>query len=254
MSTIKIIHIDDDAQTLLNSKEIFELNSLLTYKGGFSNAKEAIDFLDNNKVDIVFCDIEMPEYNGIWLSGNLPYTIPVVFITAHTDFAIKAFDACALHYLMKPLSLKQVNEVIERYQKQGLKQTHLQDQISQFYNQYLPQDNQNIPKKIFINSIGKISVIDLENLMFLSNDGNYTKFTMVDGESHIASKNLKIYDEALHHHPDFVRIHRTYLINKKYVKQILKLNKEQWFVLMSNGEKLELSKGRLDEILARLQY
>lgn len=89
--------------------------------------------------------------------------------------------------------------------------------------------------------------------MYLVGAGNYTKFTMLNGEIHTSSKNLKVYDDAIAYHPDFIRIHRSYLVNKKYVKQILKTNNQQWFVEMNNGEKLELSKGRIDEILEQLQ-
>jgi two-component system LytT family response regulator len=83
--------------------------------------------------------------------------------------------------------------------------------------------------------------------------GNYTKFIMLDSEVHTSSKNLKVYTDAIAHHPNFVRIHRSYLVNKNFVKQIHKTNNQQWFVQMTKNEKLELSKGRIDEILEQLQ-
>ncbi|MFX9050276.1 LytTR family DNA-binding domain-containing protein, partial [Acinetobacter baumannii] len=66
-------------------------------------------------------------------------------------------------------------------------------------------------------------------------------------------KNLKVYDDAIVHHPSFIRIHRSYIINKTFVKQIVKANNQQWFIEMKNQEKLEISKGRLEEILEQLQ-
>lgn len=65
--------------------------------------------------------------------------------------------------------------------------------------------------------------------------------------------NLKVYTDAITYHPDFVRIHRSFLVNKNFVKQIHKTINQQWFVQMTNNEKLELSKGRIDEILEQLQ-
>ena len=195
----------------------------------------------------------MPDYNGLWLANNLPYPTSIVFITAHSGFAVEAFEACALHYLIKPLSIDQLNIVIERFEKQELKNTLLKEQIGQFYNQYLPQNQLNYPKKIYINNIGKIVILDLQDILYMVGSGNYTKFIMINGDIHTSSKNLKVYDDAIVHHPDFIRIHRSHLVNKNYVKQIIKTNKQLWFVEMKNGESLELSKGRIDEILQQLQ-
>ena len=253
MQKIRIIHIDDDATTIEYCKKMFQSNASFAYQGGFLNAQDAINFLGDEKVDLIFCDIEMPQYNGLWLANHLPYAVPIVFITAHSGFAVEAFEACALHYLIKPLSADQLNIVIERFQKQEMKNVHLKDQISQFYNNYLPQNSNQHPSRIYINNIGKIIIVNLQDALYLVGAGNYTKFTMLNGEVHTSSKNLKVYDDAIAYHPDFIRIHRSYLVNKKYVKQILKTNNQQWFVEMNNGEKLELSKGRIDEILEQLQ-
>lgn len=253
MEKIKIIHIDDEAKTIEYCKKIFSLNSVISYENGFLNAKEAINFLDDNKVDLIFCDIEMPVYNGLWLANNLPYSIPIVFITAHTGFAVGAFEACALHYLIKPFTIEHLNLVIERFQNQHSKQTFSKEQVAQFYNNYLPQNSQTQPTRIYINNIGKIIIVNLSELMYLNGVGNYTKFYMSNGDIHTSSKSLKVYADALEYNNDFIRIHRAHLVNKKNVKQILKTNQQQWFAEMNNGEKLELSKGRIDEILEQLQ-
>lgn len=253
MNQIKIIHIDDEVNTLLFCKIIFLQNTELDYRQGFTNTKDAIEFLRTEKVDIIFCDIEMPNYNGLWLANNLPYEIPIVFITAHRGFAIEAFEACALHYLMKPLSLQHLNEVVERYTKQGFQKSSLREQITQFYNQYLPQNTKNHPSKIYINNIGKIIIVNLDELMYLLSVGTYTKFYMVNGDIHTSSKNIKTYEESIQFNPDFIRIHRSYLVNKNFVKQIIKVNKEQWIIEMKNEEKLELSRRRMSEILTQLQ-
>lgn len=252
MSKVSIIHIDDEESTLQFCKTIFEESNLINYLAGFKKAKEAICFLETQKVDIVFCDIEMPENNGFWVANNLPSNIPVVFITGHSDFALEAFEACALHYLIKPLSLNQVINTIKRYKDYHF-QSIFKEQVSQFYNHYLPQNSKQLPTRIYINNIGKIVIINLNELIYMEGAGNYTKFYMISGEMHTSSKNLKIYSDSIVHHPDFVRIHKSYIVNKNFVKQIVKLDKQQWFIEMKNEEKLELSKGRLSEILEQLQ-
>ena len=253
MSKIRIVHIDDDSETLLHCKILFQANPLIDYISGFTNTEDAINFLKEVKVDLIFCDIQMPGNNGLWLANNLPFLAPIVFITAHSGFAVEAFEACALHYLIKPLSEEQIINVLDRFKNQELKNSFLKEQVAQFYNQYLPQNKQDYPNRIYINNIGKIIIINLSEVLYMVGAGNYTKFTMVNGDIHTSSKNLKVYDDAILYHPDFIRVHRSYLVNKKYIKQILKSNKQLWFVEMQNNEKLELSKGRIDEILEQLQ-
>lgn len=250
---INIIHIDDDTKTLDYCKKIFTNHPALNYRGGFTKPSDAIDFLANEQIDLVFCDIEMPTHNGLWVANHLPYKIPIVFVTAHTGYAVDAFEACALHYLIKPFSASQLANVLERFNPKELKNVNLQEQVSQFYNNYLPQNNTTYPNKIYISGIGKIIIIDLSNVLYIEGLNNYTKFVMLNKEEHTSSKNLKNYTDALTYHPSFVRIHRSYLVNKNNVIKIHKHSNQQWYAEMSNGEKLELSKNRLDEILVLLQ-
>lgn len=253
MERIKIIHIDDEVEIIDFYKAEYFAGSTFEYLGGFFNAKDALDFLKNNKVDLIFCDVEMPNLNGLWLANNLPNNVPIVFITAHGGFAVDAFEACALHYLIKPLTKEKLAEVVERFIKQQINNHLFKEQVNQFYNQYLPQNNYKYPSKVYINNVGKIIIVNLHETICLTGAGVYTKFSMEDGSLHVSSKNLKIYTDALVHHPDFIRIHRSYLVNKNYVTQIHKGKNQQWFVEMKNKEKLELSKGRIDEILELLQ-
>lgn len=249
---IRIIHIDDEQQTLDFCKSIFTKVERIEYLKNFTSPEKAIHFLENEKVDLIFCDMEMPVHNGLWLANNIPYNIPIVFLTAHSDFALDAFEACALHYLVKPLTIAQVNNVINRFDSVLFQPKVYKEQINQFYNNYLNRKNNEIPTRIYINNIGKIIIIELEELIYMEGAGNYTRFYMQDGEIHTSSKNLKIYDDAMTANTSFIRIHRSYIINKKFVKQILKDNNHQWIIEMKNKNRLEISKGKLDEILQQL--
>lgn len=250
---INIIHIDDDATTLKSSQLVFSQINELNYLQGFVDAELAIEFIKNNKVDLVFCDIEMPIKSGMWVANQLVNKLPIVFITAHSGYAIDAFDACALHYLLKPFTILQLQQVVERYNLKYIHKNYLEEQIEQLNNQYLPKNKSNPPNRIYINNIGKIIIINLTDLLYLTGAGNYTKFFLENGEIFTSSKNLKIYDESLIVHSDFVRISKSCIVNRNFVKQIVKVDNGNWAVEISNKEKFEISKGRLDEILEKLQ-
>lgn len=252
MANIKVIHIDDEKETLQYCKNIFSQIKNINHIGSFTNAVDAVNFVANNDVDLIFCDVEMPNNNGIWLAKNLPAHIPVVFVTAHTGFAVEAFEACALHYLIKPLTIEAVNAVLERYHNTHLQQSYSPSQAVEFYDQYLPQNSNHPPTRIFINNIGKIIVVNLSQLMYMAGSGTYTKFYMQDGSTHTSSKNLKVYSDAMVYHQNFIRVHKSYIVNKDYVKQIIKAESQQWLIEIFNNDKIEISKGKLDEILALL--
>lgn len=108
-------------------------------------------------------------------------------------------------------------------------------------------------KRLFINMIGKIVVVQLEDLLYMEASSNYTEFTLKDGISFKASKSLKTFSDQIESHPDFIRIHRAFVINKKYLKHIIRENNKTCVVMFDNKE-LEISPSKKEEILNNLLY
>ncbi|MGF2414279.1 MAG: LytTR family transcriptional regulator DNA-binding domain-containing protein, partial [Ferruginibacter sp.] len=98
-----------------------------------------------------------------------------------------------------------------------------------------------------INNVHKTSVLNLDEVLYMVSSGPYTIFKLKDGSKHTASKLLKIYYEILYNHPDFARIHRAHIVNKNFVKAILR-NKHKITALMIDGEELEVSPQKREEI------
>lgn len=113
---ITAIHIDDDIRSIELMKLAAADVKELELKASFLSGKEALKWLRENTADIVFLDVEMPEKNGIDLAHEMG-TIPseIIFITAHTGFAVNAFEACALDYLIKPIFPEKLRHCLERY-------------------------------------------------------------------------------------------------------------------------------------------
>ena len=245
---IKIIHVDDDEQTLLNFKNLCSDIGNVVFVMSFNNAKEALNWLQSNKVDLVFSDIEMQPNDGFWLAQQIATLgIPFVFVTSHTDYMQKAFEACALQYLVKPFVTNDIMTVIERYRK--FKTMFVNDQLptkmEELMHNYI--NIQSYPKRVFINNNYKTSILNLNEVLYFSASGPYTNFFTTDGTKYVSSKLLKIYVDALQHHPDFVRIHRSNMVNKNFVKAVLR-DKHRINVLMTNGDELEISPQKREEI------
>ncbi len=245
---IKIIHVDDDEQTVKNFKNLYASVNNTIYVNGFNCAKTALEWLSVNRVDLVFSDIEMQPNDGFWLAQQIASLgIPFVFVTSHTDYMQKAFEACTLQYLVKPFVTSDIEAVVERYRK--FKTMFVNDQLptkmEELMHNYI--NIQSYPKRVFINNNHKTNILNLSDVLYFSASGPYTNFFTTDGTKYVSSKLLKIYVDALQKHPDFVRIHRSNMVNKNFVKAVLR-DKHRINVLMTNGDELEISPQKREEI------
>lgn len=213
---ITTIHVHDDTSKLLYVQDILSGIPEVEQVGKFTNVKDALEYINSNAVDLAILDIEMYEEDGLWLAGKIKdKNIAIFFLTGHADYAVKAFEACAIHYILKPIDFAHVLECIERFKNFNfsIKQHKNQqtEQISVIMNYF---NKSSYPQRIFINNVHKTTILPLAEVLFISANGSYTEFKTKDGIVRISSKNLQVYSDVLKSHPDFVRTHRGYIVNK----------------------------------------
>jgi DNA-binding LytR/AlgR family response regulator len=252
MKPFKTIHVDDQIASLSLFKKMSAEIKTIELAGSFSHAQEALEFVNQHEVELVFIDVVMPTpYNGLWLANQLQNkNVAIVFLTAYAEHATTAFEACALDFVLKPITRELLENTVNRVQQRLQKFSHMQkEQVSELYNHYL--DETGIPKRLFINMHGQIMVINLKDVTYLKSSSNYTTIKMLDGHKYTSSKHLKIYDEAVQTNPDFLRIHRSAIVNKNFVKAILRKG-HKVSILMADGEILEVSLKKKDLIMEEL--
>lgn len=250
------IHVDDDPRSLdlmrLAAAELPDLELLASMENGAA----AKAWLSVHKADIIFLDVEMPGQNGFQLAQELTmYATDFVFVTAHSDFALRAFEACALDYLVKPVYAEKLRGCLERYairmgkRQAGAAASGVAEQMQELTTNYMPENG--YPKRIFVSMIGEIRVINLDEVIYFGASGPYTKIFLTSGEVVTCSETIKSYSESLHKHPDFVRIHRSYLISKKAIATIQRKDGNH-SVKMSNGDVLAIAQQRRAEIFQQI--
>lgn len=258
-SRISVIHVDDEGVERERVSTLLKKFDEVEQVGSFSDAISALSFLEANKVDIAFLDVEMKGKDGFWLAKQMSALhTKIIFITSHAGYALNAFEACALHFILKPVSKMEMQKALKRYSDLhsthgSSKTAHLvsdKEQIAELISNYL--EKKSYPKRIFISNVHKINVLSLDKVAYVVAEGTYSIFIMETGEKHTASKNLKLYAEILEQHPDFLRIHRSYIINKSHLKAI-KRDGHSIFAVMNNDSELELSAGRREEIYEQLK-
>lgn len=251
MQPLNVIHVDDDPDTLTYLKTLLKPLSNVHYLRGFTSANEALVFLKKERIDLIFLDIEMPGHNGLWLAEQIAdMPIDIVFLTAHAGYAIKAFEVCALNYLLKPPDEERLQLVLRQATEYHDQRQRTHEQIEAFYRYMNPKQ---LPNKIFINMSGRIIVIKLEDIIYFISKRNYTEVALKNGQREICSKTIKVFAGALLNHPNFLRVSRSYIINKEYLKTIFRDPAGNISLVMENGDIIETSFKSKEEILDKLE-
>lgn len=197
---IKCIAIDDEPHALRQLSEYIEAVPYLSLEGAFESAIEACTFLNENNVDLIYVDINMPDINGIDFAKSLSQQVKIVFITAHSEFAYDGFQLDAADYLLKPVSftdfLKSANKVNDRYFCQNCNQPEIQQSCD-----YL-----------FIKSEYRIIRINFKDIKYIESKREYVKI-FLDNQNPITS--LMSMNKLEEHLPNtiFMRIHRSFIVN-----------------------------------------
>lgn len=209
--SINCVIIDDEplaAELLLSyAKRI----SYLNVKGTFNSAIAAMRELREHPVDLIFLDIQMPELSGLEFARILPPQTRIIFTTAFNQYAIDGYKVNAMDYLLKPISyddfLQACNKALEYITSQQIHTTN-KEKADRF---------------IFVKSEYKLVRINLDDVLYIEGVKDYVKIYFANGDKPVMSlMNMKRIEESLPS-PEFMRTHRSYIVNMMKVKVIDRL-------------------------------
>jgi len=206
---------------------------------------KAIEIINEQKPDVVFLDIQMPEMDGFTMIEKVENRdFNLIFTTAHDEFALKAIKVSAIDYLLKPVDKDELlasMEKIENSKKGNLLENKLQLLLNNL------SDNNN--DKINISADGKVYLLDREDVVMLKSDKSYTTIFLKTEQQILVSKTLKEVEKKFAF-PEFFRVHNSYLINLNHIKEYLKgLGGE---LIMTNGLTASISRNRKAELFKKL--
>ncbi len=205
---LKCAIVDDEPLALELLKSYVKKTPVLELNGAYSSAIEAMKMLPDNPVDLFFLDIQIPELNGLEFSHMVPEDTRIVFTTAFGQYALDGYKVNALDYLLKPISytdfLQSVNKAVQWFdRKRGTDNE--------------PTDK---PDFIYVKSDYKLIQISLKDILYIEGLKDYVKIHL-EGESRpiLSLTSLKALEEKL---PTdrFIRVHRSYIVQKQKIKVI----------------------------------
>lgn len=180
-----------------------------------SSVKTAFKAIQKHKPDVVFLDIEMPDGKGFDLLAMFDkIDFKVIFITAYSDYAIKAFRVNAIDYLLKPVKIDELKAAVKKV-KDGNSVLFDPDKATNLLQSLA--DNSGFQPVIVISNIKGYEVLKISDIIMCKADGYCTNFFLEGKKKAISSKNLKHYENILTVH-NFLRVHHSYLVNINHVK------------------------------------
>lgn len=245
MPIIRAIIVDDESDAIKNLKwEIEQFCEGVEVCETFTDPKEAISGINYLKPDCVFLDIEMPEMDGFQLLKNLTYkNFEIIFTTAYDHYALKAFKAEAIDYLLKPIDTDDLQNSVERV-KERKKNNGLGENIQELLDSY----SQKQSHRLALSFSGKIKFVEIEDIVYCKSNGSYTEIFFLNAKSEVVSKKIKEIEETTH--ADFFRVHHSYLVNLNYISEYIKTDGH--YLLMKNGVTIPISRSKRNDLLKKL--
>jgi two-component system, LytTR family, response regulator len=246
VASIKTVLVDDEQDSLDVLEILLEKHCTgIAIAGTFTDPKKAVKAINTIQPELLFLDVEMPGTTGFELLQQLKgYKGGVIFVTAHTQYAVKAFKFSAIDYLLKPVDKTELKAAVERFEK--AKGTTPDATVLNELKENLKQFSQQSVKKISVSSLDGIELIPLDDILYLEAERNYTHIERVSGKHILASKSLKEF-EAILPEGQFMRIHSSYIIN---LQQVVKYNRhEGGYAVLTNGKELGLGRVYKDDFV-----
>lgn len=250
-NTINAIIVDDEEFARSSLYFLLQDNCKAVQITGIAKSvAEAKLLLQENQIDLIFLDIAMPGENGFELIGAAEqYQAYVVFTTAFDQYAVKAIKANALDYLLKPIDIDELKETVlkaVRYISMNKNNKLANSRLSNLKNDL---EQKTIRKLSLPNGQG-YTVIDVDHIIHIEADSNYSVFHVKNHETITVSKVLKEYEEILPEN-QFVRVHKSSIINLNY---LLEYNSRNGLELtLKTGERIAVSRRRASDFQERVR-
>lgn len=219
-------YIIDDEERAINSLKYlldYYCHEAIQVAGASSIYEEAVAYLENNVPDVIFLDINLGKETGFNLLkrlGSLPHT-DIIIVTAYSEYALEAFSYGTVDYLLKPVNPDALQKTIHRIESRKRTKNIIQ---------FIPKEQ---TEHLFYPTRDGYKSLNYKNIVCIKGDGSYVNVYLTDNSSFIVSKNLSFFEQLLLSRSEFIRVHKSYIINKAHIKE---LNKKGGIKLIMTGD------------------
>ncbi|MCI0416919.1 response regulator [bacterium] len=248
---LRTLIVDDESPARKRIRHFLELDSEIELIGECENGQDALAWIRTYKPDILFLDIQMPLMDGFNLlkRSGLERQFSVIFITAYDEYAVKAFEANAADYLLKPFTRKRFEEALRKVKQQiRLKRNSEPAEQAMALLQTLQKENEYL-QRIAVKSTRGIIFVSCNQVDWIESEDNYI-LVHAGKETHIIRESMNAIEQALDP-ARFLRIHRRILVNTDRIREMQP--QRQTHLILQNGTALPVSR-RLKEKVKRFLF
>lgn len=206
---IRCIAIDDEPLALKQMESYIERTGFLELSASFNNAISALNYLNENDIDLMFVDINMPDMTGMEMVKSLEEVPMLIFTTAYSEYAIEGFKVNALDYLLKPISYADFLQSAKKAEKRMMELKEVSTKLS-------PDED-----FLFIKSDYKVHRINLQDILYIEGMREYVKIHLENRKALMPLISIKKLESKLPS-SSFMRVHRSYIVNLKKVATVEK--------------------------------
>lgn len=252
MAPLKVLVVDDEPLVREGLRDFLEREADVELVAECASGLEALGFLAAHPVDVVFLDIQMPELDGLGVASALAEvgSPTVVFVTAFSEHAVKAFELNAVDYLLKPFDQARFEAALERvrHRHHSAEQAELSERLSQVLSAL--RQRQRFADRMVVRTAGRIHFVAVDDIDWIEAADNYVKLHQ-GAQQHVMRETMIRLEERLD--PSrFARIHRSTIVNLARVKHLEATFNGEYAVQLHSGATLTLSRTYRDTVRARL--
>jgi len=242
---IRALIIDDEPLARSIVLEYLQAHPEIEVVQECNDGFEGVKAIMQHQPELIFLDIQMPKINGFEMLELVDQKPAVIFTTAFDEYAIKAFETHAVDYLLKPFSKQRFDQALEKFRQQGATQKANMEKLLEHTAVASPAT-----ERVVVKTGGKIRIIPLSDILYLEAADDYVKIYTTEG-NFLKNKTLSYFEDSLPA-TQFVRTHRSYIINVQEITRIDPYEKENYLAQLRSGARIPVSKngyGKLKEVL-----
>jgi len=234
---IKAILIDDEPLARSIIAEYLGNYSEVSIVQECGDGFEGVKAITQHQPDLIFLDVQMPKINGFEMLELLETPPSVIFTTAFDEYAMKAFEAHAVDYLLKPFSKERFDKAIKKWMDSRGKSGEKKEVESLVETTIHSPEQHN---RVVVKTGSKIRIIPMHEIHYLEADDDYVKIHTAEG-SYLKKKTMGYFEEVLDK-AHFVRVHRSYILQVQQVTRIEPYEKESHLAILKSGARIPISK------------
>lgn len=237
MDKLRVLIIDDEEPARMLIREYLQIFSNIDIIGEATNGFEGVQIINDQQPDLIFLDIQMPKLTGFEMLELIDPKPYIIFSTAFDQFAIKAFEMSAIDYLLKPYSKDRFQQAVNKVLKKAKRHVQIVETKQQILSSL--ENTSELLSRIALRIGNKIKVIPIDEISHLESDDDYVKIHV--GEAAFLKEKTMKYFESHLNSEQFVRIHRSFILNVNYLDRLERYEKDSYVALLKDQSRLKVS-------------